>query len=160
MNQTASKIVSQSKTITILATVARIILYVAAGITVVSLVGSYLNITGPVLVLFGKPVYMIDLSEGMTMEAWRVQLVEALVQIGLAQALLYLTDSLFKRIGSSTTPFTAEIVKKMKSLGVLLGLVIAIDNGYLGVVVGFVIYAFAMIFEYGGELQKQVDETL
>ena len=161
MEELTAKIAKQSKVVLILAQVARIILYVMAGIAVAALIGSFLEIGEPAFVLFGKPIYwMGDIAEGMTPEAFRVSLVETLIQIGLALALLFQVSGLFKRIEQAETPFTQEAIKKMKSLAIMLGVIIGLDNGYLGVVMGFVVYAFAMMFEYSAELQKQVDETL
>lgn len=131
-----------------------------AGFTVALLVGSYFDHPAPLLVLFGQPICFADLQEGISVEAFRVELVQTLVEIGLSQALLYLTSSLFRRIRTSETPFTPEVIKKLKTMGIMLGVIIAVDNGYMGVVIGFVVYAIALIFQYGGELQQQVDETL
>lgn len=160
MNATMENIVKQSKVVMILCEVARIILYVMLGLALVALVGSFFNYPDPLFIVFGVPVRMIELTKGMTVEAARVDLVESIVQICLALALLFITSDLFRLIHTSENPFGKDVVKKMKTVAVLLGVTIAIDNGYLGVVIGFVIYAFAMIFDYGRELQKQVDETL
>ena len=160
MSELTKKIADQSKVVLILAKVARIILYVMLGVTIVGLACTYMDMDTPVFVLFGKPILVLDLTEGLPLDQARINLVETIVQIGLAQALLYMVTALFERIRSSNSPFTADIVKRMKAIGVMLGVVVCIDNGYLGVVIAFVVYAFAMIFEYGGELQRQVDETL
>lgn len=160
MNELTAKIAKQSKIILILAEVARIILYVMIGLDLTALVGSYLNLPDPLFTLFGCPVRLMELTGGETLSQARINMVEELIQIALALKLLFMTSALFERIQASETPFTLDIVKKMKAMAIMLGVVVAVDNGYLGVVIAFVVYAFAMIFEYGGELQKQVDETL
>ena len=160
MSELTKKIAKQSKIVMIMAEVARIILYVMLGLTIAAFVSSFFDANQPAFYVFGKPVLFMQLTNGQTVEQARVQYVETMVQIGLALALLFMVSALFARIRDSETPFTTNIVKRMKAIGVMLGIVIFVDNGYLGVVVAFIIYAFAMIFEYGGELQHQVDETL
>lgn len=160
MSELTLRIAKQSKVVLILAKVARIILYVMLGLCVAAFACTYLDGEVPLLVLFGKPIYVLDITEGLAPAPARLNLVEAIVQIALAQALLYMVSALFRRIDDSRSPFTAEVVRRMKAIGVMLGVIVAIDNGYLGLVLAFVVYAFAMIFEYGGELQRQVDETL
>lgn len=160
MNELTEKIAHQSKVILILAKVARIILYVMAGLTVTLLASSFLNLPDPLFTLFGVPVKLYDLTGGQTLKAAQVEMLQALIQIGLAEALLYLVSDLFRHIQSSATPFTDAAVKKLKAMGIMLGVVVFIDNGYLGVVVAFIGYALALIFQYGSELQRQADETL
>ena len=170
MNALAEKIARQSKVILILAKVARIILFVLLGLTLFLLISTWMPGDQPIFRLGGTEVFAtiplkVLLGEDVFNTArqladMRVNLSEQLVLFGLAQAMLYLVTKLFTRIRESENPFTEGIVKAMKSLGILLGLVIGISNTILGVVIAFVVYAFAMIFQYGAELQHQVDETL
>lgn len=160
MNELTEKIAKNSKVILILSKVARIILYVMAGITIAMLTASFLQLPNPLFTIFGKPVYLYDLTEGMTMKAFQVELAEALVQIGVAVALLFIVSDLFRHIQTSASPFNETTVRKLKAMGIMLGVVVFINNGYLGVVVAFIGYALALIFQYGGLLQQQVDETL
>ena len=78
----------------------------------------------------------------------------------LSQVMLRKITRLFTLIRESKGPFTADIAKPMKAFAVALGLIVAIQNTILGIVVALVIFAFALIFEYGAQLQNQVDETL
>ena len=95
-------------------------------------------------------------------------------------AILIITNRIFKDISREYTPFLPKNIKRMKKLAVLLiidsfiasPIDIAIRQSYSMpktyssdlssemIVLAVVIYCFALIFQYGVELQQQSDETL
>ncbi|MDD3410418.1 MAG: hypothetical protein PHY12_06380 [Eubacteriales bacterium] len=163
MTDLKAEIAKKSNVVLILAKVARVIIYVSLGLCVAGIVDLLLTGANYDIEIKGIHIYPLlqaDLHTGASKEdlVWRI--VEAMLQLGVAQALLYLITSVFRHISESETPFTDSVVRSLKTMAVLLGAVLFIDNGYLGVVVAFVVYAIALIFEYGGQLQRQVDETL
>jgi len=171
MSEWTVKIAKQSKIILILAKVARIVLFVALGATVFLLISTWVPGDMPLLRIGGTDVFLTvplktllgaETAEGVTrsLESFRLDLGVQLLSFVLAQIMLRLVTRLFTGIRESENPFTPGIIKTLKTLAVLLGLVVAVQNTLLGVVITFTVFAFALIFEYGGELQHQVDETL
>ena len=171
MNTIASQIAKRSRVILILTKVTRILLYVLIGLTVLLLASTWVSADAPIFQIGKTKVYasvpmqaLLGLKTG-TVDArqvsdLRVQLVAQLVAFCLSQVMLRKIARLFTLIRESKDPFTADIAKPMKAFAVALGLIVAIQNTILGIVVGLVIFAFALIFEYGAQLQTQVDETL
>lgn len=171
MSELSEKIRRQSEIVLILAKVARIVLYVAFGFTLYLLVSTWIPGEMPLLRIGGMDVYLtvpqsvllgdvlgVDLTRELS--ALRLDLGAQLLSFVLAQVMLRLVTRLFTHIRESETPFTPAAVKQLKTLAVLLGLIIGVQNTLVGVVVCLAVFAFALIFQYGGELQTQVDETL
>ncbi len=154
------RIADQSKTIIIMAKVARVLLYVMLGFAIASIVVSFLPPEASVLRIFGKDFKLFDILGDESLAQMRETMVKEIIAIGISQAILYMLTALFTRIQQSESPFTSEIANKIKTIGILLGVAIALENIYLGIIVAFVVFAIALIFSYGAELQRQVDETL
>ena len=171
MSELTQKIARTGRVILILTTVARILLDIVLAVTVFLLISTWFPGDKPILTFGGTEVYAtmplkalvgIDLTGDMAaqLNALRLNLGGQLVAFVLAQVMLRLVARLFTRIQQSESPFAADVVKTMKALAILMGLMVATQNTIVGMVVAFAIFAFALIFEYGGELQNQVDETL
>ncbi len=171
MSELTQKIARTSSVILILAKIARILLDIVLGVTVFLLISTWFPGDKPLLTFGNTEVYAtmplkallgVDLAGDVAAQlaALRLNIAGQLVTFILAQVMLRLVTRLFTRIQQSESPFTADVAKTMKALAILLGLVVAIQNTIVGVVIAFAIFAFALIFEYGGELQNQVDETL
>ena len=170
MNPLVRKIARQSEVILVLAKVARIILYVLLGLSILLLISTWVPGDQPILKIGGIQVYATIplrslLGSGIagqvkSLTDSRIDLSAQMVAFVLAQVMLRMVTKLFTRIRESKSPFTEDVVKIIKVLAILLGLVVGVDNSILGIVVAFVIYTFALIFQYGAELQNQSDETL
>ena len=171
MQQFTEKIAQQSKVILIFAKITRILLYVALSVTVFLLISTWISDGSPIFKMGNTEVYMtIPLGRILGVELGaqtarqladlRMQLFGQLFAFIVSLIMLTRITRMFKRIRDTGHPFTAEVVKSMKVFAVLLGLVIAVQNTIVGVVVALVIFAFAMIFQYGAQLQNQADETL
>ena len=66
----------------------------------------------------------------------------------------------FDLIGSGETPFSAEVIKNMRIVAILLT-VIMLPNSVVGAaIVALSMWALMAIFEYGATLQTESDETL
>lgn len=170
MNPLVRKIAHQSEVILVLAKVARIILYVLLGLSILLLISTWVPGDQPILKIGGIQVYATIplrslLGSGIagqvkSLTDFRIDLSAQMVAFVLAQVMLRMVTKLFTRISESKSPFTEDVVKIIKALAILLGLVVGVDNSILGIVIAFVIYTFALIFQYGAELQNQSDETL
>ena len=170
MRELTVKIAHQSKVILILAKVARIILFVLLGLTILMLISTWVPGDQPIFSIGGTEVFAtIPLRTLLGTQAYdqvkqlvdtRIDLSVQMVTLILALVMLKIVTRLFTRIRESENPFTQGVVKAIKGLAVMLGLLVGINNSILGVVVAFVLFTFALIFQYGLELQTQVDETL
>ena len=70
-------------------------------------------------------------------------------------------NKLFKNINSEYSPFVPENVKIIKTIAIGMAIVTLIEvNIATAVVTGFVIWAIALLFDYGCELQNESDEII
>lgn len=67
---------------------------------------------------------------------------------------------IFKKICNDYSPFLPEIVKDIKIVLLLTTLLILKNSIGLGIISGFTFWGIIELYEYGCELQNQVDETL
>lgn len=111
--------------------------------------------------------------------------IQNIATCAVALAALFIVSALLRAVQLEHTPFTRNNVARLKAAAVL---VLAIEPlrlaltflgnalrpispegvktqvhgtiGGMAIVLGLVIFAVALMFEYGGQLQKQADETL
>lgn len=171
MDAFSEKIIRQSKVILVLARITRVLLYVVLGVAIVALVSTWVSDGLPIFKIGNTEVYAaipigkllgVELS-AQTLERLadlRIQLAAQIAAFAVSQVMLSIIIRLFTRLQETRNPFAGDVVRSIKSFAVLLGVVIAVQNTILGVVVALVVFAFAMIFQYGAQLQKQIDETL
>ena len=116
----------------------------------------------------------------LTVKSVLVALIFTFINTVCAVVVLFMIRALFKSIEKSETPFSDDVIKRMKNFGFSL-IPLAIINGtsenawdslttmganiHFGVdfkiVFGIlIVFMLAMIFSYGAQLQKQSDETL
>ena len=101
------------------------------------------------------------------------------VYMGLIMAILIVAGKIFSGIRKTLLPFTEENTNHLKTIAILIAvisvvpaLIEAIGGAIIGfsmdmftfsiegLVLAFVVYSLAHIFEYGLNLQEQADETL
>lgn len=170
MKAFAEKIERQSRVILVLATVARVLLFVLLGLSVLLMISTWVSDDRPIFSLGSVRVYAavplsyllgVDLGvDSAALSRVRLELAGQMAAFVLALILLKKIIRLFTRIRDSRDPFTADVIRLMKVFAVFLGLIVALQNTIVGVVVALAVFAFALIFEYGAELKNQVDETL
>lgn len=72
-----------------------------------------------------------------------------------------IAESIFKAVIKNETPFDENVIKKMKVFFIVLTAVILVFSGIGGgVFTGLFCWSIYTIFDYGYEIQKEVDETL
>lgn len=171
MNTLTAKIAQQSKVILILVKIARILVSIAIGIVALLLFSTWIPSDEMIFRLGNTKVFAsvpvqnllgldIRVETAQEVSAMRVELIVQLLALILSQVMLVKIARLFSVIRDNGNPFTADIAQPMKAFAVLLGLLIGVQSSILGIVVALVIFAFALIFQYGAQLQNQVDETL
>ncbi len=101
------------------------------------------------------------------------------VYMGLIMAILIVAGKIFSGIRKTLLPFTEENTNHLKTIAILIAVIsvvpalIELIGGAIlgfsldmftfsieGLVLAFVVYSLAHIFEYGLNLQEQADETL
>lgn len=99
-------------------------------------------------------------SEGKIVDAAIVSLLSAVLFSLMLTIIMYFIVKIFKRFCSEYSPFLPEIVKDLKIVSALATLLILRNSIGLGIVSGFIFWGIIQLYEYGCELQNQVDETL
>lgn len=159
---------TQSKTVLTLCKIARIFLIIATAIVVLLLAAAIFVPDGQALLSMhlsdGSPITLANFYQSagaFDRQDFIFEMCSLLAIQILSFVMLSQIRKLFLLIESSENPFTAAIVKTMKTLAILIGIVIELAvGGFCGIVIGFVIYAFSLIFQYAHTLQQQADETL
>ena len=162
MDEIRAKIRRQSKTILILAKVGRIMTCIVLGVSIITLVLYQFPPDLPLLSFGSVNVYPLTvLNGGGRPEPGVVkELVLAIIQSGLMLAVLYRVTAVFQQLRQDGAPFAPGISKSIKGMAILCGVCFAASNGFLGVLIAFIIYVIAVIFDYGALLQQEADETL
>ena len=113
-------------------------------------------------------------------EEFRTIMLTGILSAAVMSAILFVASFIFKDMSRGTTPFTAKNANRLRVISLLLlALSIVIPplkmlltmifftsvRAYFSISVGQIIFAImffclALIFEYGGELQRESDETL
>lgn len=99
-------------------------------------------------------------GEGKVAEAGIVYLVSAILFSLMLAVIMHFIVKIFKRIYHDYSPFLPEVVKDLKMVSVLTTLLILRSSIGLGIISGFIFWGIIELYEYGCELQNQVDETL
>ncbi len=171
METLTAKIARQSNVILVLAKITRILLYIVLGVSVFLLISTWTASDQPLLRIGNTSVYAtiplqnllgvnFDADTAEKLSTLRFTLARQLAAFVLAQVMIARIIRLFTLIRDSKDPFSADVARPMKAIAILLGIIISVQNTILGVVVALTIFAFALIFQYGAQLQNQVDETL
>ncbi|MCR5373846.1 MAG: hypothetical protein K6E39_00565 [Lachnospiraceae bacterium] len=75
--------------------------------------------------------------------------------------IFWLVEGIFKKIKESDSPFTEEILKKLRIVFIVISILALLTNGiWSGAIVGLLCWAVYCIIDYGYALQSEVDETL
>ena len=99
-------------------------------------------------------------SEGKVAEASIVFLISGILFSLILTIIMHFIVKIFKKICNDYSPFLPEIVKDIKIVLLLTTLLILKNSIGLGIISGFTFWGIIELYEYGCELQNQVDETL
>ena len=184
MSQKQQTMKKLAKAAYIITKVFRIVIYVAIGVMLASLVfmlaaGTEQSIeigsTGAVTVYSG-----ITADIDMGREATILVLSSSIVYAFIITVTLHYLGAVFKSTGNEGSPFDPENVKLLKKaaisivllsvIPIIVEVAVAVTLGTLRfnsmqvdviyIALAFFFFCLAYIFEYGAELQKQSDETL
>ncbi|MBQ3321496.1 MAG: hypothetical protein IJH05_01475 [Firmicutes bacterium] len=159
-----AKLQKTSKVFAVIARVAEIVNYVGAAICAAGI---------PVLfVAPDKLKYLISgqesdqlfqmLSGNMEFKSAMAVFLVMLIVFTLACAYLFRKiGTLFRNINKDYSPFIPDNVKLIKFIAVFVAVIMLIEVGLVpAVLIGLILWAVALIFDYGCELQNESDEIL
>ena len=141
------KLANLKKTCKVFAVISRIleiISYVGAAISAVSIIA-----------LFAGSEYLGVKIDGAD------QLDSFFLVLKVSGLVIRKVGDLFRNINKEYSPFVPENVRLIKVIAVIFAVVTLIEIGVIpAVMTGFVIWAIALLFDYGCELQNESDEIL
>ncbi len=158
------KLQKTSKVFAVIARVVEIVNYVGAAICAAAI---------PVLFIAPEKVkYFVSgqegdqlfqmLSKNMEFRSAMVFFLIILIVFTLACAYLFRKiGRLFRNINRDYSPFIPENVKLIRFIAVFVALVILIEAGIIpAILIGLLLWAVSLLFDYGCELQNESDEIL
>ncbi len=190
MNDTQTKIEKSARIADIVLKIARILgwIVIACMILLLGAAAVIYGIAGPqlfadiftsenatVLAADGETILTVGMIPGLI----ALFSIVSFVYMGLFMAILIFAGKIFSGIRKTLLPFTEENAKHLKTIAILIAVIsvvpafieaigeaiigFSMDMFYFsieGLVLAFVVYSLAHIFEYGLNLQEQADETL
>ncbi len=163
-----TKLANLKKTCKVFAVISRIleiVSYVGAGISAASIIALY---AGPKYI--GVKIdgtdqidsFFVFLEEKFDeTTAWTIFLIILTVLLLLTGLVIRKVGDLFRNINKEYSPFVSENVRLIKVIAVIFAVVTLIEIGVIpAVLTGFVIWAIALLFDYGCELQTESDEII
>lgn len=132
------------------------ILFVLRGTLNKEIIESQIDFDFPYMVQLGQRL----VSQNKTAEALVLICMFGAAVAFIATVLMYFIAKIFKRFCNDYSPFLPDIVKDFKIVSILVTLLILSSSIGLGIIAGFVFWGIIQVYEYGCELQNQVDETL
>lgn len=85
-----------------------------------------------------------------------------LIVLTLASAYLFRKiGTLFRNINKDYSPFIPENVKLIKIIAVFVAVIVLLETGIVpAIMIGLMLWAVALLFDYGCELQNESDEII
>lgn len=99
-------------------------------------------------------------GEGKITEAFIAFAISGVLFSTIVTVIMHFIVRIFKRFCNDYSPFLPDIVKDLKIVSILITLLILRNSIGLGIIAGFIFLGIIQLYEYGCELQNQVDETL
>jgi len=140
-------------------------------LAVICVLGAASTLLVAVIIAFWWPLNIVMNIHAMSPSTFDSAIVPNLKIFGIMSALglclycvlcaivLLTLSAVFKAIAVQKTPFLPENVKRLKVIGIIM-IIASLTVGMLNIIFAFCVFALAYVFQYGTELQQQVDETL
>ena len=163
-----TKLANLKKTCKVFAVISRIleiVSYVGAGISAASIIAIFTNINYIGVKIDGTDQidsFFVLLREQFNeTAAWTIFLIVLTVLLLLFGLVIRKVGDLFRNINKEYSPFVPENVRLIKVIAVIFAVVTLIEVGVIpAIMTGFVIWAIALLFDYGCELQNESDEII
>ncbi len=162
------KLANLKKTCKVFAVISRIleiVSYIGAGISAASIIALFAGSKYLGVKIDGTDQldsFFLVLREHLNENAaWTVFLVILTVLLLLSGLVIRKVGDLFRNINKEYSPFVPENVRLIKVIAIIFAVVTLIEIGVIpALMTGFVIWAIALLFDYGCELQNESDEIL
>lgn len=100
-------------------------------------------------------------KQGNYADVITVACIYATVVTGAVAVVFWMLVNIFKKITESSTPFSTDILQRMKTIFFIVTIIAFIANGLGdGLIVGCIGWSLYAIFDYGFVIQQVVDETI
>ena len=159
-----AKLQKTSKVFAVIARVIEIVNYVSAAICTAAI---------PVLLVApDKLKYFISgqesdqffqmLSQNMEFKSAMAIFLVFLIALTLASAYLFRKiGTLFRNINKDYSPFIPDNVRLIKIIAVFIAVIVLVEAGVIpAILIGLMLWAVALLFDYGCELQNESDEII
>ena len=153
-----------SKAFAIISKILEIANYVAAGICAIAI--PVLFLAEDKLKYFisdyeGEKIFQM-LTENMEFKTAMAIFLVLLIIFTLVSAYIFRKiGKLFRNINEDYSPFTPENVNLIKTIAILIAVMVFIGTGIItAVLTFFLLWAVALLFDYGCELQTESDEII
>ena len=179
MNMQKEKVLKMSKTMDRALKIAGIvlILMIAAKGVLLSPFVSLDYLSGTIVI---TDIWGVNIPRNSDINVFRVSMLITMFRSGAMAAILFIASFIFSDINREATPFTKKISSKIKIISLLLiatelllspiellsmmavmpEVNIAISFNLGSIIVAVIFFCLALVFEYGGLLQKESDEIL
>ena len=102
-----------------------------------------------------------EFNKGAIKRKLSLKMLEAFISVVATAVTLFFARRVFKELSKCETPFTDDIVKKMKVFGwVMIGYGVLTSLNLTTIVAGLAVLMLGYVFAHGKDLQQESDETL
>lgn len=102
-----------------------------------------------------------EFNKGAIKRKLSLKMLEAFISVVATAVTLFFARRVFKELSKCETPFTDDIVKKMKVFGwVMIGYGVLTNLNLTTIVAGLAVLMLGYVFAHGKDLQQESDETL
>ncbi|MCR5016153.1 MAG: DUF2975 domain-containing protein [Ruminococcus sp.] len=102
-----------------------------------------------------------EFDKGAIKRKLSLKMLEAFISVVATAVTLFFARRVFKALSKCETPFTDDIVKKMKVFGwVMIGYGVLTSLNLTTIVAGLAVLMLGYVFAHGKDLQQESDETL
>ena len=154
-----------SKVFAVISRILEIVSYVGAGISAASIIALYTNTKYMGVKIDGTDqidnffMFLSNIFDENT--AWTIFLIVLAVLLVLTGLVMRKVGDLFRNINKNYSPFVPENVKLIKIIGIYAAIMALIEVGIVpAVLLGFLLWGVALLFDYGCELQTESDEII
>ena len=153
-----------SKVFAVIAKIIEVVNYVGAAICAAAIPVLFINQDKLKYFISGQEddQFFQMLSENMEFRSAMTVFLVFLIVLTLASAYLFRKiGTLFRNINEDYSPFIPENVKLIKIIAVFVAVFMLLETSIVPAVMsGLMIWAVALLFDYGCELQTESDETV
>ena len=159
-----AKLQKTSKVFAVIARIIEIVNYVGAAICAAAIPVLFVDQDKLKYFISGQESdqFFQMLSENMEFKSAMAIFLVLLIVLTLASAYLFRKiGTLFRNINKNYSPFIPDNVKLIKIISVFVAVIVLLGAGIVpAILIGLMLWAVALLFDYGCELQNESDEII